>query len=156
MVKASLPSLFNVYEKLFNDIFRNGLYPKCWRDSYIVQLFKSDTRSDPSNYRGISINSVLGKVFSIILKHRLDILMKVNGIIEDTQIGFKRYCRTADHMLILESPIDKYVEKLKKILFVCFVDFKKAYDSVWRQARMYKLLSNNIRGVFFNELNQCI
>ena len=59
MVKASLSSLFNVYEKLFNDIFRNGLYPKCWRDSYISPLFKSGTRSDPSNYRGISINSVV-------------------------------------------------------------------------------------------------
>ena len=64
MVKASLPCLFNVYEKLLNDIFRNGLYPNCWQESYIVPLFKSGTHSDPSNYKGISINSVLGKVFS--------------------------------------------------------------------------------------------
>ena len=133
MVKTSLPILLDVYVKLFNTIFSNGLYPKCWRDSYIVPLFKSGSRSDPSNYRGISINSILGKVFSIVLKN-------------------KRNCRTSDHMFVLRTLIDKYVKKLKTPLYVCFVDFKKAYDSVWRQALMYKLLANNIRGLFFNML----
>ena len=152
MVKTSLPILLDVYVKLFNTIFSNGLYPKCWRDSYIVPLFKSGSRSDPSNYRGISINSILGKVFSIVLKNRLEQFVQENTLIDDTQIGFKRNCRTSDHMFVLRTLIDKYVKKLKTPLYVCFVDFKKAYDSVWRQALMYKLLANNVRGVFFNML----
>ena len=55
-------------------------------------------------------------------------------------------------MFILTTLIDKYVKKLKSPLYVCFVDFKKAYDSVWRQALLYKLLRLNIDGLFFNIL----
>ena len=55
-------------------------------------------------------------------------------------------------MFILTTLIDKYVKKLKSPLYVCFVDFKKAYDSVWRQALLYKLLRLNINGLFFNIL----
>ena len=66
MVKASLHSLLSVYEKLFNAILRSGIYSASWHDSYICPIYKSGSRSDPSNYRGIAINNILGKVFSII------------------------------------------------------------------------------------------
>ena len=52
-------------------------------------------------------------------------------------------------MFILRTLIDKYVKKLKSPLYVCFVDIKKAYNSVWRQALMFKLLSQNVSGMFF-------
>ena len=52
-------------------------------------------------------------------------------------------------MFILQTLIDKYVKKLKSPLYVCFVDFRKTYDSVWRQALMFKLLSQNLSGMFF-------
>ena len=55
-------------------------------------------------------------------------------------------------MFILTTLIDKYVKKLKTPLYVCFGDFKKAYDCVWRQALLYKLLMVNINGLFFNIL----
>ena len=64
-------------------------------------------------------------------------------------------------MFILQTLIDKYVKKLKSPLYVCFVDFRKAYDSVWRQALMFKLLSQNISGMFFRivkemYINNCV
>ena len=113
-------------------------------------LFKSGSHKDPSNYRGIAINSALGKVFSMILSNRLESFAKENKLIDDTQIGFKKGSRTVDHMFILTTLIDKYVKKLKSPLYVCFVDFRKAYDSVWRQALLYKLSRMNINGLFFN------
>ncbi|MEW8544065.1 MAG: reverse transcriptase family protein [Candidatus Thiodiazotropha sp.] len=152
MVKASIGQLLPVYEQLFNTIFRKGVYPNNWKESFIVPIFKSGSRKDPSNYRGIAINSILGKVFSMILTNRLESFAKDNQLIGDTQIGFKKGCRTADHMFILTTLIDKYVKKLKSPLYVCFVDFKKAYDSIWRQALLYKLLMVNINGLFFNIL----
>ena len=52
-------------------------------------------------------------------------------------------------MLILRTLIDEYVKKLKSHLYVCFVNFRKAKDSVWRQALMFKLLSQNVSEIFF-------
>ena len=152
MIKTSVDQFLPVYEKIFNSIFRKGIYPHYWRESFLVPLFKSGSRKDPSNYRGIAINNTLGKVFSMVLTNRLESFAKDNQLIDNTQIGFKKGSRTVDHMFILTTPIDKYVKKLKSPLYVCFVNFKKAYDSVWRQALLYKLLRLNINGLFFNIL----
>ena len=88
----------------------------------------------------------------MVLINRLESFAKDNQLIDNTQIGFKKGSRTVDHKFILTTLIDKYVKKLKSPLYVCFVDFKKAYDSVWRQALLYKLLRLNINGLFFSIL----
>ena len=152
MIKTSVDQLLPVYEKLVNSIFRKGIYPHKWEESFLVPLFKSGSLKDPSNYRGIAVNSTLGKVFSMVLTNRLESFAKDKQLIDNTQIGFKNGSRTVDHMFILTTLIDKYIKKLKSPLYVCFVDFKKAYDSVWRQALLYKLLRLNINGLFFNIL----
>ena len=76
MVKASTDILLIVYDKSFNLILRSGAFPKSWHESYITPIFKSGSGSDPSNYRGIAINHILVKVFSIILNERLEKLVK--------------------------------------------------------------------------------
>ena len=70
---------------------------------------------------------------------RLNDFLEENKIINRCQIGFRRKHRTADHLLVLKSIIDCYKLKRKPI-FACFIDFKKAYDSVWREGLFYKLL----------------
>ena len=113
MIKASVNVLLYVYEKLFNAILRSGIYPTSWHDNYICPIYKSGSQSDPSNYRGIAITNILGKVFSIILNNRLEKIITSNNLIDDTQIGFKKNCRTSGHMFIEQTLIDKYVKKLK-------------------------------------------
>ena len=49
-------------------------------------------------------------------------------------------------VFILKTLINKYVYKCKKKLYVCFVDFKKAFDSVWRSALFLKLRAKGIKG----------
>ena len=53
------------------------------------------------------------------------------NLISRNQIGFKIGSRTADHLLTLKSIVKKYVTLGKEKLYVCFVDFKKTFDSVW-------------------------
>ena len=61
MIKASFPFLKNAFLKLFNVVLKSNFYPSVWGLGHIVPIFKSGTVSDPSNYRGISISSCLGK-----------------------------------------------------------------------------------------------
>ena len=89
MIKISVDQLLPVYEKLFNSIFRKGIYPHNWKESFIVSLFKSGCRKDPSNYRGIAINSIFGKVFSMVLKNRIESFAKDNQVIDNTQIKIR-------------------------------------------------------------------
>jgi hypothetical protein len=46
-----------------------------------------------------------------------------------SQIGFTKDSRPSDHMFVLKTLIDKYLHKKEK-LFACFVDFRKAFDTV--------------------------
>ena len=139
MIKASVNVLLSVYEQLLNAISSSGIYPTFWHGSYICPIYKS----------GIAISNILGKVFSMILNNRLENSITSNNLIDDTHIGFKNNCRTSDHMFIQQTLIDKYVKKLKTPLYVCFVDLRKAYDSVQRQALMFK---QNVSGMFFRNV----
>ena len=48
-------------EQLFSVIWREELVPRQWREGLI--LFKKGDKEDPGNYRGITLLSVVGKVF---------------------------------------------------------------------------------------------
>ena len=72
---------------------------------------------------------------------RLNDFLVSNKIKNKSQIGFRKNCRTADHLLVLKTLIDVYKLKRKPI-FACFIDFRKDYDSVWREGLFFKLTIN--------------
>ena len=118
----------------------------------------------PENYRGIALSSHFSKLFCTVLNSRLYTYFEKNNIIPVHQIGFQKKSRTADHILTLKTLIDKYLnDGAKKYLHVCFVDFKRAFDSVWRQALIYKLLVSGVSGnllsilaSMYKDVNYCV
>ena len=58
--------------------------------------------------------------------------------------------RTANHVLTLRTLIDKYVHCHKEKIYACFVDFRKAFDSVWHDGLLYKLSKINVQGKFYS------
>ena len=58
-------------EQLFSVIWLEETVPRQWREGLIVNLFQKGDREDPGNYRGITLLSVVGKVFCKILNNRL-------------------------------------------------------------------------------------
>ena len=58
-----------------------------WRDSLIVNIFKKGDREDPGNYRGITLLSVVGKVFCKILNNRLVQCLDKEGALHEGQAG---------------------------------------------------------------------
>ena len=76
--------------------------------------------------------SCLANLFNKILRNRLEKFFETNNIINKEQIGFMKKSRTSDHMFKLRTLIDKMKMKMigKSKLFCCFVDFRKAFDTV--------------------------
>lgn len=70
---------------------------------------------------------------------RLTNFLEKNDIVPKEQIGFKHGCRTSDHMFVINTIIQKYVTNGSKHLYVCFVDFRRAFDTVWHLGLFYKL-----------------
>lgn len=149
-------------KKLFNIILNTGKFPDIWRSSIIKPIYKSGDKNNPSNYRGIALSSCLSKLFTSVINNRLHIYVEQNNILNPCQAGFRPGYRTTDNMFILKTIIDKYINnknntnqanqtngKLNKV-FVGFVDFRKAFDSIWRKGLYYKLLKNKINGKIYN------
>ena len=96
MIKSALPDIIIPLEKIFNSILSNKYYPLSWKKGVIVNLFKSGNVKNTDNYRGLTINSCLAKVFNTILNNRLCNYLEENKIISDVQIGFKKLANPMD------------------------------------------------------------
>ena len=136
-----------VFNVLFNSILRTGQYPSQWCKGFIIPIFKNGDPMYPNNYRGITILNALSKLFNTIMNNRLKSYILKHRLVDQKQIGFKKGARTSDHMFVLKTLIDKYTTKNGQ-LYTCFVDFKKAFDSVNHVYLLYKLQKAGIHGFF--------
>jgi len=90
----------------------------------IVPIQKKKDRMNCNNYRGISLLCH----FSKRLKSRTD------EIISEEQAGFRAGRKTIDQVFTLRQLAEKFVE-FSKELYVCYIDFRKAFDSIWREGQ---------------------
>ena len=152
MIKAGSAQLLSVLTKLFNKLLNLGAFPDQWRYNSLTPIYKNKgDKQSTENYRGIAVGSNLSKLFCAVLQRRLIKYLEGNNVIPHNQIGFKPKARTSDHILTLKSVIDKVINKMPRAyLFVCFVDLKKAFDSISRQALIFKMVQVGIGGNFIN------
>ena len=115
----------------------------------IKLLYKVDDPTLPDNYRGSTVMLCLAKLFNSILNNRLQKYLDDNKMINPCQIGFQPKARTVDHMFILRTLFEKYTNNKSK-LYVCFVDFQKAFDSILVSTIYFKLAQLDIKGPFLN------
>ena len=80
-------------------------------------------------YRGITIMSCLGKLFTSVINARLTKFVENIELIGAEQAGFRKGFSTADHIFTFKCILDLYSSRKKK-LFCAFIDYKKAFDSV--------------------------
>ena len=114
-------------------------------------LHKTGELNNPDNSRGITLNSGISKLFTKLLNNRLTEVIENKNLLKHNQIGFRKGFCTADLVITVKTLIDKYLSQNKK-LYLCFVDFKKAYDTVWRIGLLSKLQSYGISNRFINLL----
>ena len=145
MLKHLTNNSLQALVRLFNYCLEYGIYP--WTTSTITPILKT---GDP--YRAIALGSCMGKLFSSILLRRIQEYRAQCCPDHPNQLGFKKGAQTADHIVTLKTIIDKYTIKHKRKLFACFVDFKKAFDSVAREALLYKVALMGIGGNVFKIL----
>lgn len=129
----------------FNNMFSKGYFPVQWSQAIIVPLHKKGNPNDPDNYRGISLISILSKVFTHIMNSRLTLWAETNSVLSDSQAGFRKGRSTIDHIFTLHAFIEKHLLKHTK-LFVAFIDFKKAYDTVNRTVLWSVLIRCGVQG----------
>lgn len=133
-------------KKLFNRLYGTGEFPSSWTTSIIVPLFKKRQVINPDNYRGIALIDIFSKLYISILTTRETFYSEVFHKITESQAGFRAGYSTIDNGFILYSLVRKYLSRKGKKIYVAFVDFKKAFDSVNRSKLYYALLHEGVKG----------
>ena len=122
-----------------------------WCESVIIPLFKKGDANDANNYRGIFLCDVSSKLYGCIINSRLKEWIDLHDIIGKSQAGFKHGYSTIDHIFTLLAIVQKQFSKNRK-LYVAFIDFEKAFDSVSRKL-LWPILS---KYGMFGKLLKCI
>ena len=145
-IKNSPPDMVKLIQSFFNLILETGIVPDSWTIGLIVPIFKNKGDiHDPDNYRGITLLSCMGKLFTMIINTRLHRYLEDQMLLGEEQAGFREGYSTLDHIFSLHCIIDLFLEK-KKRLFCAFVDYRKAFDMIDRTSLWQKLLKLNIKG----------
>ncbi|MCG7875034.1 MAG: reverse transcriptase domain-containing protein [Candidatus Thiodiazotropha endolucinida] len=142
-------ALFNTLYNMFNNIFKIGYFPSSWSEGLVVPLHKKGSVNDINNYRGITLLSCVGKLFTRILNNRLYEWGENYNVFIEAQAGFRKEMSTVDNVFVLHGLISHMLNQGKK-LFCAFVDFTKAFDYVVRDNLWFKLIKLGIRGKILN------
>ena len=135
--------------KLYNACLDKSYFPRDWNIGLLTPIYKKGPKNDPGNFRGIAITSTLGKILTAILQSRLVSFLTDGNKLNENQSGFLPGHRTSDNIFIL-SQFMELNKKLKNPIFLAFIDFKKAFDTVWHGGLLLKLLNKGIGGKFYN------
>ena len=141
MLKHTAHSIVSPLTHFLNLSLSLGRVPSDWKNSFIVPIPKSSSNtSDPSNYRPISLLSVISKILE---KHVHSILYSFcldHNLVSPYQFGFLPNRSTSSALLFATNSFHKILQNNKAIC-ACFLDLKKAFDSV-PHAPLIDLLSS--------------
>ena len=143
--KCAPSQMVPILNILFNSIFEKGEWPEKWATGLISPVHKKNSINSPDNYRKITVMPVIGKVLESILNARLAFKNIALELDDPCQFGFKQGCRTTDNIFILQSLLENQTRS-RQSLWVCFVDFTKAFDYVNRIALYHKLVKQGVNG----------
>jgi exonuclease III len=131
---------------VFNWMFERGVLPEAWGCALMSLVYKAGDHSDWGNYRPIAVASVLAKVFAMVLNARLNQWAEAGNHRACTQAGFRPKYNTTMQAFVLSHMIEHFRAQKDMALYVCFVDFKKAFDSVPRHKLWQRMYDKGIRG----------
>ena len=129
--------------ELFNKSLSSGQLPSDWKLSNVCPIPKKSPRHEVSNYRPISLLSLVSKVFERCIYNRL--IDHVSGKLSELQYGFQRGKSTTSQLLHVLHNIHTMLEKRCQVDTVYF-DFAKAFDKVSHHLLLLKLQKFGIKG----------
>ena len=130
---------------IYNKSLLEGLVPHVWKQANVTPLFKKGSKSEPGNYRPVSLTSYIGKILEAILKVNIVRHITVHSLINASQHGFlsRRSCLT--NLLEFLEYVTNALEQNKPV-DVIYLDFQKAFDKVPHVRLLRKLEAHGIGG----------
>ena len=112
---------------IFDQAFSLADGPISWKVAKLIPIYKGkENKTHPLCYRGIAVHTAICKIYANIIHERLRRLTVVYQILPSTEHG----CRSGSSKITAIKELYTYIEKTieSRPFYVCFIDFKKAFD----------------------------
>jgi hypothetical protein len=120
--------LGNLFEKSLNQ----STVPKDWKVATVTPIHKKGTKSDPANYRPVSLTGIPCKVMESIIKEKMMEHLQRENQIKNSQHGFMEGRSCATNLLLFQDELTKAIDAgIPADIF--FLDFAKAFEKVPRE-----------------------
>lgn len=136
LIKYNSATLAPILKNLFDGILMSGRMPANWKDSYLIPIPKKGNSAEISNYRGISIQSNIPKLFDKLITRKL--LHHIESIIPTSQHGFMRARSTTTNLMCATEYIQTNIYARHQVDAIYF-DLSKAFDRVDHKIMAQKL-----------------
>lgn len=136
LLKVCSVGLAPPLHRIFNLSLSTESFPTRWKKSYVKPIFKSGSRSDVRNYRGVAILPTFGKLFESIVCHLIS--DRMSTFISSVQHGFMKGRSVTTNLLEFANMAMNVLESGSQ-LDVIYTDFQKAFDKVSHLVLLKKL-----------------
>ena len=155
-LKADVNTSVEMLYSLFEEIWEKEEIPAEWKEGYLIKIPKKGDLSRCDNYRGVTLLSVPGEILNRIILERMK--GKVDQTLREQQPGFRQDRSCTDQIATLRIIVEQSIE-WNSSLYINFVDYEKAFDSVdretpWKVLRHYgvpkklvKMIKNSYEGM---------
>jgi hypothetical protein len=99
---------------MFNEILAGEGIPQEWNSAYKCSIHKKGNKNNCNNYRGVSIINSTVRLFSEVIKDKIENMIKTK--ISEEQAGFKTRKFSLDNIFCLQQIISKQHKRIKKLI----------------------------------------
>ena len=144
LLLEAIQELAPILAHCINDSFAKGNFAQCLKLAIVVPLHKKSEKTNPTNYRPVSLLTAFSKIIEKIIFKRIHNFIESKLIKE--QFGFRPKHCTSDLMIFLLEHINSFINT-DKYCMVLFFDLAKAFDTLHHGILLKKLQHYGIRGL---------
>jgi hypothetical protein len=138
LLKADPATSAKRLHPIFRSIWEEENIPEDWRKGSIVKIPKKGNLAECGNWRGITLLSIPSKVMCKIIIQRIE--PALDKILRKEQCGFRKGRGCTDHIFALKNILEQSSEWQRE-LYISFIDYEKAFDSLHRES-LWKILKS--------------
>jgi hypothetical protein len=136
---------------LINKNMFSGQFPDCLKLGIVTPIFKDGDKKNKSNYRPITINPIIAKIFEYVLYRRLNDHLELNNILHTNQFGFVRHSNTETATIHILHDIYRNIDNRMAVSLTC-IDLSKAFDCIQIDILINKIKKLQLTKPFLNSI----